>query len=138
MEITVPELIRPLFDKYKGCRGKLFVFSSRFSDEDGFSKNVNNGLKQICEELKLINDKNESSRAKDKEPVLKRPITTYTFRHTWAAIAQNNCKAKTEEVAFAFCHASAHKVTEGYIRKDYSPIDVLNNKIIDYVLNTEK
>ena len=57
----------------------------------------------------------------------------YNFRHSWATIAQNNCGASTAEVGFALNHSSAHRVTEGYIKKDYSPINLLNEKVIECV-----
>jgi len=115
IEITVPEVIRPLFDQYKGVKGKLFIFSKRYSDGIGFVKGVNMGLKQLCDDLQI------------------EKVTTYTFRHSWATIAQNECGASTEMVAFALNHAPLQKVTEGYIRKDYSPIDRLNQQVIDCV-----
>ena len=160
MEITIPEAIRPLFEKYKGKDGMLFMFSERFVDRAGFVKNVNKGLKWICEEIELlempeddprkrkkekakkknsipenteINEEIEKPKAEKKEYILKKPVTTYTFRHSWATIAQNNCGASTEMVAFALNHASVHKITEGYIRKDYTPIDELNKKVIEFV-----
>ena len=119
-EITVPETIRHLFEKYVGEKGKLFVFSKRFSDENGFVKSVNKGLKAICDELGI-----------------EETVTTYTFRHSWATIAQNECGASTELVAFALNHSSVHKMTEGYIRKDYTPIDKLNKKVIEFVFKGE-
>ncbi|MDR1918911.1 MAG: site-specific integrase [Tannerellaceae bacterium] len=117
MEIAVPEFIRPLFDKYKGKNGRLLLFSNRFVDSVGFVKTVDNGLKSICEELGITK------------------ITTYTLRHSWATIAQNECGASTELVAFSLNHESAHKITEGYIRKDYTPVDRLNEKVIEMVLS---
>ena len=63
------------------------------------------------------------------------PLSTYVFRHSWATIAQNDCGASTELVAFSLNHASAHKVTEGYIRKSYDPIDKLNEKVITKVFS---
>lgn len=114
IEITVPEKIRYLFDKYKG-RDRLFIFSDRYSTSQDFSRYMDRGLKSICEDLAI-----------DK-------VTTYTFRHSWATIAQNDCGASTEQVAFALNHVSAHKITEGYIKKDYSPIDKLNNKVLKFV-----
>jgi integrase len=117
MEISVPEIIRPLFKKYKGNKGALFIFRERFVDSIGFVKTVNKGLNSLCDDLGI-----------------QEHITTYTFRHSWATIAQNQCGASTELVAFSLNHSSAHKVTEGYIRKDYSPIDTLNAKVIDFVL----
>ena len=113
-EITVPDLIFPLIEKYEG-KDRLFKFSEIYKDNDYFNTGVNKGLRQICGEIGVAN------------------ITTYTLRHSWATIAQNQCGASTEMVGFALNHASAHRVTEGYITKDYSPIDVLNKKVIDYV-----
>lgn len=54
----------------------------------------------------------------------------YNFRHSWATIAHNHCVASTAEVAFALNYSLAHKVTEGYIQKDYSPISKLNEIVI--------
>ena len=115
----MPEQIRPLFEKYRGLDGKLFMFSERYVNGKDFVKNVNKGLKAICEELGV------------------EKITTYTFRHSWATIAQNDCGASTETVALALNHASVHKITEGYIRKDYSPIDRLNEKVIEFVFKSK-
>ena len=37
------------------------------------------------------------------------------------------------DVAFAMNHASAHKVTEVYVKPDYSIVSELNRKVIDFV-----
>ena len=165
-EILVPDSIRTLFAKYKGTDGTLFMFSERYVCGKDFVKNVNKGLKWICEELEFLEmseddprrkkkekkkkkDSTETTKAvetptptpkeeKKKEYILKKPLTTYTFRHSWATIAQNNCGASTEMVAFALNHASVHKITEGYIRKDYTPIDDLNIKVIGFVFGETK
>jgi len=137
MEITVPKPIRHLFGKYEGKNGKLFLFSKRYANDNDFVKHVNIGLKQICEELELIDDKDGNLKKRKKKPVLDSAITTYTFRHSWATIARNKCGASTADVAFALTHASAYSVTDGYIQTDYSPNDKLNKKVIDYVLNAK-
>lgn len=105
-EITVPDEIKPLLTKYKGVR--LFNFSERYYTSKEFCKAVNTGLKRFG-------------------------LTTYVFRHSWATIAQNICGASTELVAYCLNHSSAHKEAEGYIRKDFSRVDVLNNKVIRYI-----
>ena len=120
MEITIPKCIMPLFDKYKGVN-KLFSFSDKICSENGFLKSIDMGLKEVATIAKV-----------------KENITTYTFRHSWATIAQNDCGASTELVGFALNHASAHRVTEGYIKKDFSPIDKLNVKVIDFVFKNSK
>ena len=120
MEITIPKCIMPLFDKYKGVN-KLFSFSDKICSENGFLKSIDMGLKEVATIAKV-----------------KENITTYTFRHSWATIAQNDCGASTELVGFALNHASAHRVTEGYIKKDFSPIDKLNIKVIENVFKNSK
>lgn len=114
IEITVPEEIRPLFKKYKG-KNRLFYFSERYSDENYFVRYLRDRLVDICKKNKMEN------------------VTTYTFRHSWATIAQNKCGASDELVAFCLNHASKYKITKGYIMIDYSPIDKMNRKVIDYV-----
>ena len=117
IEISIPDEIMPLIEKYNSPNAHLFDFSSRYMDSDSFNKAINIGLRALCDILEIP------------------PVSSYSFRHTWATIAQNNCGASTELVAFCLNHASAHKVTERYIKKDFSPIDILNRKVIDFVLN---
>lgn len=112
IEISVQEDIKPLFEKYKG---ESTLFNWGYSDPQSFNKYVNIGLKRLCEVAEI------------------EKITSYTFRHSWATIAQNKCGASTELVAFCLNHSSAHKVTEGYIEKDFTPIDKMNNKVLDYI-----
>jgi site-specific recombinase XerD len=116
MEITVPDEIRGLLATYRG-QNRLFDFSERYAESGEFVRNVNKGLKQVCRFADVSH------------------ATTYTFRHTWATVAQNSCGASMEDVAFCLCHESAHKVTEGYVMKDYSRVDVINRRVIDFVLH---
>ena len=117
-EISVPKNIEYLLDKYKGV-GSLFSFSDMYYDNNSFNKYLNEGLKEVCRIAEIPT------------------ITTYTLRHSWATIAQNDCEASTELVGFALNHASAHKITEGYIRKNYAPVDMINQKVIDFVFNAK-
>lgn len=107
-----------LFEKYKSDNDYLLNFNLRYQDSNSFNVNVNNGIKKFCKANDLPN------------------LCVYTFRHSWATIAQNECGASTAEVGFALNHSSAHRVTEGYIRKDYSPISTLNEKVIDVVFRS--
>ena len=120
MEIKIPARLFPLFEKYKSKTGYLLNFSERYQDSNSFNINVNSGLKPYCKFNGLPN------------------ICIYNFRHSWATIAQNNCGASTAEVGFALNHSSAHRVTEGYIKKDYSPINLLNEKVIECVFGFKK
>ena len=115
MEIQIPERLLPLFEKYKSTDDYLFSFHLRHQDLDCFNINVNRGLKPYCTFNSLPS------------------MCMYNFRHSWATIAQNNCGASTEEVGFALNHSSAHRVTERYIKKDFSPISRLNEKVLAVV-----
>jgi len=119
-EITIPNRVLYLFDKYKGVR-RLLSFSDTITLEKTLTDEVDRGLKDVA---KLAGVKSK--------------VSTYTFRHSYGTIAQNFCGASTEEVGFALNHASAHKVTEGYIEKDYTPIDKLTNKVLEYVFGKEE
>lgn len=116
IEILVLPEIMPLIEKYKSDNEKLFIFD-RYKDRSEFNDAVNKGLSQLCDEANVPK------------------MTTYTLRHSWATIAQNKCGASTELVAFCLNHSSAHQVTEGYIEKDYSPIDNMNKKVIEYIMS---
>lgn len=114
--ITVPEIIRPLFKKYKG-KEKLLNFSERYSTPKGFVHGVSDGVKEILIKSGLSG------------------ITFYSFRRAWSTIAQSDLGASTELVGFCLVHAPKDKVTEGYFtRKNYDPVDTLNSKVIKYVL----
>lgn len=113
-ELIIPEQIKPILEKYKD----EFYFTSfhdRYSDSNEFNRYVNRGLKVLCE-----------SAGVDK-------VDTYTFRHTWATIAKNNCGATDEEIDLCLNHVPVHKMARKYIKVDYSAIDKINKKVIDYV-----
>ena len=114
IEISVPENILYLFEKYKGKK-KLFIFSETYSMEDYFAKITSKGIKDICNRIGI--------------PIM----TAYSFRHSWASIAVNECMASIDDVAFALNHVSAHGVTWRYIKEDYTRIDTLNEKVQDCV-----
>ena len=125
LEVRVPPIIQPLFEKYRNTKDTdfLFNFHDRLNSSDSFNANVNKGIKQICMAMDIPKEQWYS---------------VYTFRHTWGTVAQNDCRAQLDEVAFAMNHASAHKVTRGYIKTDYSPIWELNDKVIEFIFFSGK
>jgi integrase len=116
IEINVPEMILPLFEKYRGNNGSLFNFAEKYRYGNILLLVVNRVLKQIAGELQIPEN-----------------VTTYVFRHSWATIAQNDCGATTALVAFALNHSTEYRVTKGYIKTDFSPIDRLNEKVLEFV-----
>lgn len=121
IEMRVPEVLRPLFEKYRADDGSewLFRFRERFSTSDSFGSNVNRGIKQICASMGM--------------PKVQW-YCVYTFRHTWATTAQNDCGATIAEVGFAMNHSQYHTITRGYVKLDFSPAWRLNEKVIDFIL----
>jgi integrase len=63
-------------------------------------------------------------------------VTCYSFRHSWATIAQNDCGASTALVAFALNHATEYRITKGYIKTDFSPIDRLNEQVLEMIFDS--
>jgi integrase len=117
-EIRVPQFIVPTFEKYlsKDMDSPwLFDFQERLSTPDSFNANVNAGISQICK--KVSPDFHAS---------------LYSFRHSWATIAQNGCGASLGDVDFALNH-STFKMARVYTTIDYSPAWELNEKVIDYI-----
>lgn len=125
MEMRVPEILKPLMEKYADTKGGeyLFVFHRRHSTSDSFCANVNIGIKQICRSMGMEKDDFYSA---------------YTFRHTWGTIAQNDCGANIHDVAFAMNHTSGFRVTRGYIKIDFTPAWELNEKVVEFIFFTDK
>ncbi len=122
-EIRVPQFIKPTFEKYlsKNIESPwLFDFQDRLSTSDSFNANVNAGISQICK--KVSPDFHAS---------------LYSFRHSWATIAQNGCGASLGDVDFALDH-STYKMARVYTKIDYSPAWELNEKVIDYIFFSDK
>ena len=61
-------------------------------------------------------------------------ITFYSFRRSWATIANNDLGASIDQVGFCLVHAPKDKITDGYFtRKDFSSVDKLKDRVIKYV-----
>lgn len=125
MEMRVPAIIQPLFDKYLDTTDseRLFNFYQRMATSDCFNANANIGIKKLCEVIGLPKEDWYSA---------------YTFRHTWGTVAQNDVRASISDVAFAMNHSSGHTVTRGYIKIDFSPAWELNDKVIDFIFFSGK
>lgn len=114
IEIAVPERLINLFEKYAGKK-RLFNFCETYGSSKNFNKCINEGIGDIIKNKDL--------------PY----ITVYSFRHSWATFAQNKFEASLDTVGFCLNHASSHRVTSGYVKTDFSVIDRLNAKILNYV-----
>lgn len=124
-EIKVPNILEPIMEKYMDRTDSpyLFNFHRRHSSFDSFNANVNIGIRQICEKvLGIEHGKNYSC---------------YTFRHTWATVAQNECGASLEDVDFGLNHAHKTKLARTYVKINFAPAWELNEKVIDKIFFSE-
>lgn len=124
-EMRVPEIVKPLFEKYASAPDDemLFNFHERHTTSDSFSANVNIGIRKICESMGMPKDE---------------WYCVYTFRHTWGTIAQNDCGATISEVAFGMNHSAGHRITRGYIKLDFTPAWELNERVVDFILFSDR
>ena len=114
IEIAVPDRLSHLLEKYAGEK-RLFNFCETYGSSKNFNKCINEGISDITRKNDLPH------------------ISVYSFRHSWATFAQNDFDASLDLVGFCLNHASSHRVTSGYVKTDFSVIDRLNAKILDYV-----
>lgn len=122
-DIRVPQFLKPTFEKYQSKDKEspwLFDFHDRLSNADSFNANVNAGISQICKKV------SPSFHA-----------SLYSFRHSWATVAQNGCGASLSEIDFALNH-STNKMARVYTMIDFSPAWELNDKVIDYIFFSNK
>ncbi len=125
-EIRVPGILQPIIDKYLDKTGSpyLFNFHKRLSSYDSFNANVNIGIRQICEKvLGMEHGKGYSG---------------YTFRHTWATVAQNECGASLAEVDFGLNHSQKTKLARTYVKIDFTPAWILNEKVVEKIFFTDE
>lgn len=118
ISIKIPDEAWPLIEKYRDTTGnRVFNFYQRYSTHKTFNSNLNKGLKAIGEELGIDN------------------LDFYSARHSWATIARNDCDVSTDDISLALNHSSisSSRVTDCYIRKDWSRIDKANDKVLGFL-----
>lgn len=114
IEIAVPNIIKPLFDKYKGD-SRVFDFYKKYSNAANFNKHINKGLHIIADILGIPH------------------FDFYSARHTWASIARNRLGIDKYTIHEALNHVSDMSITDIYIQKDYTNINKANEKVITYI-----
>lgn len=115
IEIVVPDIIKPLFRKYKGT-SRVFDFYQKYSNAANFNKHINKGLHFIADELGIPR------------------FDFYSARHTWASIARNKLGIDKYTIHEALNHVSQLDVTDIYIQKDFTNINKANEKVVEYVM----
>ena len=129
-----PEAIE-IIELYK-AKKTLIDVNERFCDYLNFQAAINKGLKIICTSLhqEFEAKRTPEEIANNVELDFPRKITSNWARHTWATIARNDCRIPKDDVALCLGHEDQdNKVTDIYIRYDYSIIDEANRKVLNLV-----
>jgi integrase len=118
-----PEAIK-IIERYKGEK-LLLNISERFEHHKSFYRAVNNYL---------TGEKPHNIEGILPKIGIRKKVTTKWARHTWATIARNECRINKDDVALCLGHEDTdNRVTDMYIKYDYSIIDESNRKVIDMI-----
>lgn len=119
-EMQVNEMATEIIDRFRASDGDghLLRFAEMYRNARSFNAMVNRGIKDVCRILNIPDDK---------------AYSLYSFRHTWATIAQNECGASLSEIGFAMNHIQHDAVTRGYIKIDFTPAWNLNQRVWNVV-----
>lgn len=117
ISIKVEPEVALLLEKYRDPSGeRVFNFYRFYSSADTFCAALNFGLKRIGEVIGVED------------------LEFYAARHSWATIAVNDAGIDKYTVHEALNHVDpAMRVTDIYIKKNWSNIDRANRKVIDLV-----
>lgn len=120
MVVRVHPFIKPLVEKYRG-KERVFNFSERFSSMGDLNRSINIGLKEIGKELGIEN------------------LQFYAARHSFASISANEVKIDRWTVNLMLNHTdTSMRVTELYIKRDFTPINEANFKLLEYIFGSEE
>ena len=117
MSIKIEPEIMPLFEKYRDKTGKrVFCFYQMYDTAEIFNNIISRGIKLLREIIGVDY------------------LIFYSARHSFASIARNDVKIDKYTVHEMLNHVDREmKVTDTYIRKDWSVFDAANRKLLDYV-----
>ena len=115
MVVRVHPFIKEIVEKYRG-KGRVFNFYERFSSMADLNRAINIGLKEIGEEIGVDD------------------LQFYAARHSFASIAANEAGIDRWTVNLMLNHTDqSMRVTELYIKRDFTPINEANHKLMRYV-----
>lgn len=124
ISVKVEEEARSLIDKYKGDEMYLLNFFRRYTNHEIMTRGVNSFLKRFHRY----------------DSTLPSSLTYYYARHSWATIAYNDCGIDMQTIHEALNHASdsSMRITDIYVKKDFTRIWEANRKVLDFVFGKEK
>lgn len=118
ISVYVHPLALPIINKYRDPSGQhLFDFYKRYSNVRNLTKGIHRGMRSLCEEIEIDY------------------IQFYSARHSFATIARNECDISKDDISLCLNHSSGKTITDTYIKQDFSRIDRVINKVVEYVFN---
>jgi hypothetical protein len=118
-----PEAIS-IIEQYKG-NTRLLNLSDTFMHHKSFYRKINNYIK---------GEKAHNIHGILQKIGISKPVTTKWAKHAWATIARNECRINKADLALCLGHEDAdNRVTNIYVKYDYSIIDEANRKVLDMV-----
>ena len=116
IEIDVHEIIKPLFEKYRSADGKhVFSFADRYANPQQFNRAINIGLKGIGKRMGVDG------------------LQFYQFRHSVASIARNELHYAKSDIDEMLNHVGDNRIADIYIKRDFSVINLINRRVIEYL-----
>ena len=125
ISVKVESEAMEIIDRYRdSCSDYLLDLHRRYSDMKAMTFAVNTYLRRLHRYDKTIPS----------------DFTFYYARHTWATIAYNDCGIDMQTIHEALNHASDAnmKITDIYVKKDFTRIWEANRKVLDYVFKNDK
>lgn len=121
LSIRVRPEIEPLIEKYRDKTGeRVFNFYQDHKDSVALNHALCRGFKYISEATGIPK------------------LQYYCARHSFATIARTKCGRSLDDVAFCLTHSSGHDITEIYVDPDYSLVDEVIDKVVDYVFKADQ
>lgn len=120
ISVKVEREAMEIIDRYRDyCSDYLLDLHRRYNDMKSLNSAVNKYLRRLHRYDKRIPSN----------------FTYYYARHTWATIAYNDCGIDMQTIHEALNHASDAnmKITDVYVKKDFTRIWDANRKVLDFV-----
>ena len=120
IKVKILPQAQELFAKYRDTE-RVFIFHRRYSSPTDFSRALNIGLKDVGKAVGIER------------------LTFYAARHSMATIAVNDCRISKYVVNDMLNHSDpALRITEIYIKRDFSAINDANSMLLDFVFGQQK
>lgn len=110
-----------IIEKHKSISGEYVLnLHERYINRASLTCTLQHGMKAMCTNLGID------------------PIQFYSARHSFATIARNDCNVSKDDIALCLNHSSGHSITDTYIKQDFSRIDGVIKKVVDFVFGKDE